>query len=177
MRAGFWLRSVAAGLDGLAGVAAGLFLSQLVGDYFSQRAVVMLRIGDPDSFFRGPIPMVLGIFGELVFTLPLAFLLIQLVEPVLQGSPGKLLLRLSVRTSRGEAATPGPTWTRFATKNVGLWGMTLALITGTWAIGATALVLGAAVAIGFLFAAGPRKLAAHDRLARTAVYDQSRSSS
>lgn len=173
-RAGFWLRLTATGLDAFVGLAAALFLSQVVGDYFSQRAVVMLRIGELDSFFRGPIPMVLGIFGQLVFTVPISFLLVQILEPMLHASPGKLLLGLSVRTAANEPASRRTAWSRFLLKNVGLWGMTLALIAGSWTVGASSLALATAMVAGFGLVAGPRRQALHDRLVNSAVFDRSR---
>jgi hypothetical protein len=102
-----------------------------VGVFFARRAVVMLRIGEPGTLWKGPIPMMMGIAGTFVYALPLAFLLVALVEPITGASPGKMMFR--VRPSSGEsAASSRERWRHAIIAATPWWGLTAALLFGSW---------------------------------------------
>jgi uncharacterized RDD family membrane protein YckC len=167
--AGFWIRAAAGGVDLAAGLAASLALAPSVGIFFARRAVVTLRIGDPDTLWQGPLPLLLGLFGEVVYLLPFTLLLAWLLDPLTGATAGKRLFGLRVRAHDGRPATRPTLWRRSAVQTVGLWGWTLALLTGRWEIAALASLAGGVVVAGSLAALGPASLALHDRLSRTSV--------
>ncbi len=156
-------------MDFLFGVVVALLLSGSSGRWFAGRAAVMLSIGSPDTFWRGPIPMVLGVLGDFVYGLPFALILVLLGEAIFGAGPGKWLFGMRVTAAAGTPATGGRRLVRWAVKCSGLWLMTLALILGSRALAAVAIGASAAVLSGFLLAAGPGRVALHDRLSATAV--------
>ncbi len=169
MRAGPLSRALASGLDLASGLTLGVLLAPgPLGEFFSARAVVLLRIGEPDSWFVGPVAMVIGILGELVFLLPLAVMLALAPEALGGAALGKLLLRLRIETVEGLTRR----WrlaTRYLVKTLPLQGTVVALLTGVWAIQVVVLLL-AAVLLSEVFIASLRGTrGAHDRLAGTIV--------
>jgi hypothetical protein len=169
MRASRLSRSLATGIDLAAGLALGLLLAPgPLGHYFSERAVVLLRIGQPETWFVGPMAMVIGILGELVFLLPLAVLLVLAPEALVGVSAGKLLFRL--RTEAGDrgsriARLAG----RYLVKTLPLSVSVVALVTGVWAIEVVALLLALALTCQWIVACLLSLPLAHDRLAGTVV--------
>jgi hypothetical protein len=145
--AGFSFRRVMAnGIDLVIGLALGLALSNtVVGFFFASRAVVMLRIGAPDTIWKGPIPMILGILGPFVYGLPFAILVVLLAEPLVGTSPGKALLGLSV-VSCGDGILVGrQRWRRAIIKATPFWGLTIALLAGSWVPALVFSILGVAL--------------------------------
>ncbi len=167
--AGFWIRAAAAAIDVACGFAATLLLSKSVGVFFARRAVVTLRIGDPHSLWKGPIPFMLGMVGEVVYLIPFVFLLVWAVDPVTGATIGKRAFGLRVRAADGRPARREKRWLRFGVETVGLWGWTFALLAGEWQLALLASAAGAAMLAGSLVALGPRSVALHDRLSGTMV--------
>ena len=163
------MRLLGSGADFLFGAVLAFLLSGTLGRWFAHRAVVMLSIGSPDTFWRGPFPMVLGIFGEFVYGLPFALLLALLPEIFFGAAIGKWLTHLRVEADNGAPATLGQRTLRWAFKCADLWVMVLALVLGSRSVAMVALLAGAIILIGFVHAADPRGRAMHDRLAGTAV--------
>jgi len=125
---------------GLALLLGFIFALGPVGTLFARRAVVMLRIGEPGTLWKGPIPMLMGIAGTFVYALPLAFLLVALAAPAVGASPGELLLRVRPRGVENRAAR----WRQAIVLATPWWGLTAALLIGSWqfavvVLGATAL--------------------------------------
>lgn len=168
-RAGFWIRAAAASIDAGVGFAASLVLASSIGTFFARRAVVTLRIDAPDSLWRGPLPLMLGAVGEVAYLLPFALLLAWLLDPLTGATVGKRLLGLRVRNVDCQPASRQRRWYRSMLQTVGLWGWTLALVTGRWEIAVSASLAGGVVLAGSLVAVGPTSRALHDRLSRTSV--------
>lgn len=168
-RAGFWSRAAAAGIDAGIGFAASLVLASSVGTFFARRAVVTLRIGDPNTLWKGALPFMLGAVGEVVYVLPFALFLAWVLDPLTGATVGKRLLGLRVRNADCQPAPRRRRWCRSALQTVGLWGWTLALLTGRWEIAVLASLAGGVVLVGSLGALGPTSLTLHDRLSRTSV--------
>ena len=168
-RRGFGVRFLAGGLDAVLGAVIALFLAGTLGRWFAGRAVVMLSIGSPDTFWRGPIPMVLGILGNFVYGLPFALLLVLLAEALFGASPGKWLLGLRVAAADGTSAPTGSRLLRWTVKCSGLWAMVLALVAGSCPVAVAAVTAALIISAGFCLSMGPRSLALHDRLFGTAV--------
>ncbi len=166
---GFAIRSLAATMDVLLGVVVAVLLWRTLGWYFAGRSVVMLSIGSPDTFWRGPIPMVLGLFGTVVYGLPFAVLLVLLPEALFGAGPGKWILALRVTTADGAPASAQSRWLRWIAKCSGLWLMVLALVVGSSVLAGVAVAAGVVTLAGFFLAIGRRREALHDRLAGTAV--------
>jgi len=169
-RAGFRIRAAAAAIDAAVALLIAIALSRTIGWYFAERAVVTLHIGQPGTLWKGPIPMILGAFGEVVYGLPFAGLLAWSADPLTGATLGKRLFRLRVRAVDGGPARTSRRLLRFAIQTVGLWGWTLALLSGRWEMALAATVTGVAVLLGAPLALGPRSLALHDRLSRTALF-------
>ena len=168
-RAGFRIRAAAAIIDTGVGFVVSLVLASNIGTFFAHRAVVTLRIGDADTLWKGPLPMMLGAVGEVVYLLPLALLVAWLLDPLTGATVGKRLLRLRVRDAGCHPTSRQRRWCRSALQTVGLWGWTLALLSGRWGIAVLASIAGSVVLIGSLLALGRASLALHDRLSRTSV--------
>lgn len=139
---GLGVRLGAATID----LAAGLFLAlalapTAVGYYFATRAVVLLRIGEPDTWFQGPAALVIGLLGEFVFALPLALMLVLLPDAFGWRSLGKRLFGFRV-----VAARPSGLVVRFSLAGSPLWLSTLALVLGDWWIVELAMI--AALVLG-----------------------------
>lgn len=173
-RALFWIRAAAAGADLTVGLAAAFILRSGIGIFFARRAVVALRIGAPDSLWKGPLPLMIGTFGEVVYLLPLVLFLVWILDPLTGATIGKRLFGLRVRDADGQPASWQRRWVRSALQTAGLWGWTLALLAGRWEIALLASVAGGIVLLGSLAALGPASLALHDRLSRTSVRRGSR---
>jgi RDD family len=126
-------RVMANAIDLLIGLVLGVVLSNtVVGFFFAGRAVVMLRIGAAGTIWKGPIPMILGILGPLVYGLPFAILLVLLTEPLIGTSPGKALLGLTIVPCDGGILARRQLWRRAIIKATPFWGLTAALLAGSW---------------------------------------------
>jgi uncharacterized RDD family membrane protein YckC len=169
VRRGFAIRLLAVTIDVLLGILVAVLLSRTLGWYFAGRSVVMLSIGSPDTFWRGPIPMVLGYFGTVVYGLPFAMLVVLLPEALFGAAPGKWILALRVTARDGAPASARSRWVRWIAKCSGLWLMVLALILGSGVLAGVAVAAGVAALAGSFLAIGRRREALHDRLAGTAV--------
>lgn len=151
------------------GFVASLVLASSIGTFFARRAVVTLRIGDPDTLWKGPLPLMLGAVGEVVYLLPVVLFVVWALDPLTGATVGKRLLRLRVRDAGCQPASRQRRWCRSVLQTAGLWGWTLALLTGRWGIAVLASLAGTVVLVGSLLALAPASLALHDRLSGTSV--------
>lgn len=157
---------LAAGVDAVAAAALALLLSQTpVGVYFSARAVVLLRIGEPDTWFQGPVALIIGLLGQFVFVLPCALVLVLLPEAVWGWASGKRVFGLRI----GPTAAAGRLAGRYLIKSAPLWLSVLALATGLWVLQATALVAAAGLIASWIIDGLRRRPQLHDRLAGTTL--------
>ena len=168
-RPGAGLRLLALAIDGVFALVIAVLLSSTTGRWFAGRSVVMLSIGSPDTFWRGPIPMMMGILGSLVYGLPFAALLVMLPEAILGVGVGKWAARLRIAAADGSPVGARTLWLRWCIKCAGLWGMTLALVLGWSPVAFLTLAASAVVIAGFLSVFGHKRLALHDRLSGTVV--------
>lgn len=154
----FARRCAAAAVDGAVSLLLALLMSTTLGDLFARRAVIALRIGEPDTLWTGPLPMALGLLGGIVYLLPLTLLLTWLAEPLTGRTPGHALLRLEIHGTKR--------WTRYLFKAAGPLLLVSGLLAGRW----EPLIAGIAASIlmsaGFL-AGAPRGSTLHDRAAGT----------
>ena len=169
-RRGFGIRLASACFDFAFGIAVALLLTGTTGRWFAGRAAIMLSVGSPDTFWRGPIPMVLGVLGNFVYGLPFALLLALLGEVFFGAGPGKWLFGMRVAAIGGTTAPARKRLMRWTLKCAGFWIMVLALVLGSTCL--AALALGAAVVAlaGLGLAIGSGRQALHDRLSGTAVF-------
>ena len=165
----FYKRIFAVLIDFLTGIGLGLLMSHSFGYYFAQRAEVMLRIGAPDSLWRGPIPMLLGVVGPFTYILPLALYLIFLTEPLFNNSLGKQLFKLKITDHLGNSPQSKQKWIRHFIKTSPLWIMILALVLGSWQIALISVMSAFVVLLGSGVFIGSKKLTLHDFLAKTTV--------
>jgi hypothetical protein len=147
-------RLIAGGIDLLAGLLLGAVLANTpAGFFFATRAVVMLRIGAPDTLWKGPVPMLMGIAGTFVYSLPFALLVVALCEPLFGNSPGKALLGLASARGGDAISSRRRRWLRAFVRAAPWWGLTAALLAGSWVLAlvfsivALAFVGNAAVAL------------------------------
>lgn len=158
-------RFAATSIDAVVVIVLGMLLASTAGDWAAARTAIVLRVGQPETFWRGPLPMVLGAIGNLVYGLPLNLLLVLLPEAFAGRSLGKLVARLQV-TPVAPDGTNTALRRRLLTKCapclLALASMiTLQLWLACMAV-AVAILLGAG-AIPLLWGRVPL----HDRLART----------
>ncbi|MFH1842325.1 MAG: RDD family protein [bacterium] len=169
-RAAVGWRLLADLLDFGCGCVLGYLAAHPLGGFFVDRAVATLHIGQPDTVWKGPFPLVLGLFGTLVYSLPCILCLVWLAEPLFGASPGKHLLRIKLLASDGGPLTAGKRWRRYLLKTGGLWFMVLALLLGNWQL----LMAGTAgifsMWLGGLVALVPPGYSLLDRLAGSAPF-------
>lgn len=128
-----------------------------------------LRIGDPNTVWKGAIPFVLGVVGEITYLLPFTLLLVLMLDPLMGATVGKRVFGLRVRTADCRPGTRAQHWLRTAAKTVGLSGWTLALLIGRWELAVLATLAGGVALFGSLAALGRTSRALHDRLSGTTV--------
>jgi hypothetical protein len=122
-------------IDVMAALLLGILFSNTpVGDFFARRAVVMLRIGAPDTIWTGPIPMLMGIAGRFVYVLPLALLAVALCDPVFGNSPGRAMLGLAPGTADVQSRSRLQRYGRALVTAAPWWGLTAALLAGSWVL-------------------------------------------
>lgn len=159
----------AAAIDIALALGLAVLLAPTMGRFFAARAVVTLRIGDPSSLWSGPLPLILGTFGEIVYALPFTLLLAWLVGPITGATSGERITRLRICDTSGRPASRTAHWLRCAIETSGMSGWTLALLTGLWPIAVAASIAWAAIVAGTFATLAPRGRALHDRLSGTMV--------
>lgn len=158
----------AAVVDGVAALALALTFSQSLGFYFSSRAVVAFQMDSPTSWWKGPIPLVLGVFGKLVYLLPLACIVVLLAEPLFRRSLGKAVTGLELRCGDGATLDATTSWSRFIVKAAPLGAAVAGLLVGRWELLVLAICLAMIVGLGFAPVLFGRR-ALHDRWVGTSV--------
>lgn len=149
-----------------------ILLSRFTGKFFARRSVLMLKIGSPNSLWKGPIPMIISAAGYFFFGLPFSGFIIFLPEAFFGASPGKMIFGIRVRKIDGQKASLKLLILRYALKTIGAWGLMVSLIVANMYLAAFSFVAGCLVLVGSLLAIGPSKLTLHDRLVGTAVYSK-----
>lgn len=134
---GFLARFAAGICDVIMGLSLCYILHWHLGHYLASRSVVTFHIGQPGTLWKGLIPWILGLFGTYFYTLPFALFLIFLPEAIWGRSFGKMLLRLP--------AVSNHLWPRFFLKTTMFWGMTLALVVGSWELMVSSIVVGSII--------------------------------
>jgi uncharacterized RDD family membrane protein YckC len=162
-------RVCAATIDTAIGLGLALLLSQTMGMYFARRAVVMLHIGEPDTWWQGPIPLMLGVVGEVTYLLPFALWIAWLLDPLSGATLGKRLVGLRIVDTDGAAADRTMIWRHHLTGTCGLWGLSLALVTGSWQLAVVASIALLVVGLGALLLFGQDGRTLHDRVSGTMV--------
>ena len=164
-----WRRAASLLIDLVVALALTMLLASTSGRFFAERAVATLHIYDPDSLWKGPVPMVLGAVSTLSYGFAFAALLVLAAEPLTGRTPGRLATGGLVTDIAGRPADGRRLWRRHAIKTSGFWLFCLALLVARWEI----LVLAAAVllvtAVGWLGTLLPSRRALHDRLSATEV--------
>jgi len=152
-RVGFGYHLLATLVDSCCGLVLGHLAASTLGGFFVDRAVATLHIGQPDTIWKGPLPLALGLFGNLIYALPFVLSILWLSEPLFGASPGKQLLRIEMLTRHGGVLFIGDRWRRYLLKTGGLWLMVVGLLFGNWqlllagAVGTVILWLGGLVAL------------------------------
>jgi uncharacterized RDD family membrane protein YckC len=170
IRARFGRRAAAAAVDAALGCAVCVLFAKSAGVFFARQAFVTLRIGQPDTWWTGPVPLVLGMFGEVVYFLPVALFLAWLLDPATGATIGKRLFAIQVRAADGAHASVARRFARTIVQTVGLWGWAIALALGSWQLAVLAGASQLAILAGTLLALGRTRLMLHDRISGTSVY-------
>jgi hypothetical protein len=148
-------RASARALDVLLALVLGFgFAIGPVGALFARRAVVMLRIGAPGTLWKGPVPMMMGVAGTFVYALPLAFLLVALVEPMTGWSPGSKALRLRPSILRDHDASSRARWRDAIIRATPWWGLTAALLLGSWELAVVVVIASLSIPVARLLGVG-----------------------
>jgi uncharacterized RDD family membrane protein YckC len=163
-------RIAANAVDLMLGMVLAYALSgTAVGFYFASRAVVMLRIGAPETVWKGAIPMIMGILGPFVYGLPFAILIVLLAEPSVGISPGKRLFGLRVRSRGAGAPSRAQYWRRAIIKSAPFWGLTLALVAGSWQLALAFSIAGLALLADVALSLFTSRPAVHDAVSATVL--------
>jgi uncharacterized RDD family membrane protein YckC len=162
-------RVAAATVDAAVGLGLAFLLSQTMGMYFARRAVVMLHIGEPGTWWQGPIPLMLGVVGEITYLLPFTFWLAWLLDPITGATLGKRLMGIRVRATDGSVPLRATLWRRHFIQTCGVWGLSLAMVTGSWQLALVASVALLVVGVGTLLLFGHEGRTLHDRVSGTMV--------
>lgn len=157
----------AAAIDTAVGLGLAVVLAPTAGRFFAARAVVTLRIGDPASLWTGPLPLILGTFGEIVYTLPFTLLLAWVIGPIAGVTSGEWVTALRICDVSGRPASRTARWLRCAIETCGMAGCTLALLTGMWPIAVVASVAWATIFAGTFATLAPGGRALDDRWSGT----------
>lgn len=137
-------RAAALGVDLMLGLVLAGLLTSSTGHWLSLRAVDALATDDPAGGWKGPLPMVIGMVGSLVYGMPLAVILVTLGELLFAQSVGKALFGLRVVGARpsGRALRlilrDAPWWLALGALLVGAPAFTklAACLAAVWAVGA-----------------------------------------
>jgi uncharacterized RDD family membrane protein YckC len=164
-----WLRAAAVGVDLAVAFISSLVLSPTLGIFFAERAVVTLRIGEAGTLWQGPIPLMLGIFGEIVYLLPFVLFAVWALEPLAGTTIGARLVRVRVVRLDQRPLSRWTRWGRTLCLTIACWGWTLGLLTAFWPIAFVATIAGLVVWSGTLLALDRSRLTFHDRITRTTV--------
>jgi len=165
-KAGLGPRLLATAIDVALGVAVALLLSTTTGTWFARRAAATLSIGSDGSLWRGPLPMLFGIFGTFLYGFPFAALLVSLPEGLAGAGFGKRLARVEVRLTSGSQASLASLFARWLIKWSGFLLVVAGLSFGNASFLGAGLVVAVLVLICFL-ASAARRPSLHDRLAGT----------
>ena len=159
-------RFLAAGCDFALALLLGFLLLSTVGDWAATRAAQLFRVGEPDSAWQGPVPLMLGAIGNLMYALPLTLLLVLVPEALWGGAAGKSLTGLRVVSM--PPANTHRLRIRFLIKCAPClaWALALALAQ-PWTI--SVFVLSCLVIVLGSLPLLRHSIALHDRLARTQV--------
>jgi hypothetical protein len=170
-------RLIADILDLLVAAALAIALSNTgVGTYFASRAVVMLRIGAPDTLWKGPIPMMMGIAGTFIYALPIAILFVQLCEGAVGTSLGKAMLGVTIGPTANGMVSRRHAWRRAVIKSTPCWGLTLALLAGSWMLALVFAIVAVAMLGNFALALVTSTRPVHDAWSGTRVIRTHRAS-
>jgi hypothetical protein len=168
-RKGYFSRLGILCLDIVFVVLLSVLLTRFTGKFFARRSVLMLKIGTPESIWRGTIPMIISAAGYFFFGLPFSALLVLLPETFIGASPAKLIFRVRILEVGSRHPHLKNLISRFAIKSALAWGLVLALLVGSLPLAIASIAIGAVVFIGCFLALGSAKLSLHDRITRTAV--------
>lgn len=127
------------------GLAA--LLAPTVGAWFAEQSVATFRVGEPGTWWTGPVPMVFALTGAFTYGLPFATWLIFAAAPLFGATPGQSLLGLTTVAVEGESPGRGARWRRFLMK-AAPWSLgTAGLVIGQWVVaaGGVAALLPAAI--------------------------------
>ncbi|MDP3178678.1 MAG: RDD family protein, partial [Spirochaetaceae bacterium] len=153
-RKGFRPRVAASLVDASLAAALAIILSRATGYFFAIKAAATLGIGEPDSSWKGPLPMLIGMFGIFFYGLPFSFLLVSLPEFFSGRGPGKLVFRLRVGGADGGSAGRGALLLRGAAKTLPWWGTCLAFCLESWPCAAASALASVVLLLGFFLVLG-----------------------
>lgn len=87
-------RILAIAIDSFLALTLSALSAGILGRWCAERAVLALAIDDPSSWWRGPLPLVLGILGNVVYSLPLTVLAVGASRLAFGRTPGESLCRI-----------------------------------------------------------------------------------
>ena len=162
-------RYLAACIDSALAVLLGLLLSSTLGQWAAERAAVLLRVGEPDTIWQGPLPLMLGAIGNLSYSAPILLFLVVLPEAAVGIGPGKAATGLCILPVASRR--PFRLVLRFLLKAAPCLVWFLALSAGqpwTLALFVVSLLLFTGGCLPLLY----RRNALHDRWAQTRVVEK-----
>jgi uncharacterized RDD family membrane protein YckC len=102
--------------------------------------------------------------GEVVYLLPFTLWLSWMADPMTGATLGKRLLGLRIHDTHNRPAPAATRWVRHGIQTVGLWGLSVALVAGSWIAGLLASVAGTIVLLANIVLLVGTGRTLHDRL-------------
>ncbi len=161
----FW----AALIDTILAFLLTALLASSAGWFFAERAAVTFRVYSPDTYWNGPIPLMLGAVSPLSYGLAFAVIVALACEGMWGASVGKILTRRTVVKSSGGAPSRRRSWLRFALKTSPWWVFCLALMSGRWEWATFSGIVGLWALLDLASALVFRHHLWHDRISGTRV--------
>ena len=149
-RAGFWIRTLAAGIDLIA-----FFAFSIISGFLRDSGATRSANDAIASLF-----------------VCVAWLAYSTFEIWTAGTPGKLLLRLRIRAIDGSIADFWRKFLRWSTKQLPIIALSLFIVTGFVPLYWLAGFMNVVVSVGCLYALDDDHLTWHDQWAKTVVYRQ-----
>jgi len=174
-RVGFGPRFGAYVLDIIFASIFALILSAIVGSFLAEifAGKAMSAVASQDSAqAMAAIGAGIGIFAAMIYTIPIAITLYFLLEAFTGQTLGKMILKIQVAFPDGKPGNFNLFIVRYLIKNASAILMLLGLLLSIGFLGTLGRIVGLVFFVGCFMSLGQTKLALHDIIAKTAVFNK-----
>ncbi|MCX6141551.1 MAG: RDD family protein [Candidatus Kapabacteria bacterium] len=178
LRVGFGKRLVAFLIDALISITVTLGIGLLfmaldlgVAQVIQDQIDNILSIYDMMGISKGLIDTMNSLLGGVITAGMIVGVLYPLIEGITGASPGKRILRITVATPDGHPGTIALYLKRYVIKGLGTLLQILALLPALGFLEGIGNIVGIVIFLGYFGVLSSARLALHDLIAQTAVYD------